>query len=712
MIGATIMIVRDAPSAPIALEQTLARLGHTVCAVASPARHTVERAGELHPDLLLIDLDGGAKGIRVAARTRKRYDIPALYLMRSTDEDLLRQAQATNPLGWVAKPIVEQQLAMSISTALSIKKREIQAKERRVQSRKREIDLIRSLTGARERVHLMKTILDNISDGVIAADLNGEFILFNPVAEEIVGIGAIDATPDKWSKRYGVFYPDGETLYPADQIPLTRTLRGESVQDIELIIRNPLRPQGVRITVSGRPLLDEIGTNYGGVVVLSDITQLKATELELKESIARLKGNTKRTEAILNSVSDGIIATDKHGMITLFNPSAKKFVWEDSVTTDSDHWSQSYGMYYPDKVTPIPGKELPIVRAIRGESVNGMEVYVKNERIPQGAYLSISGRLLSRSLQGVTGGVFVFRDVTHNVHAEQALLDAFSEGKLQMLDTILHNIGNAINTVGIGIGSIAEALKDDIILRRFSSLVKVLQEHQDNIDSYLKDDPQGQNVVPFIAALCKDLSTKNQALNETTERVRQTVSQIVDIIRTERSGKMIAPAYKVVFLEKAINDAVKVLSNSLAKRGIDPVVDCSMAPDEIWIQESRLHQMLVNLVKNSMEAIDELMLSSNSNVNPRIEVRARTDDDFLILDIVDNGVGIDEKHKRRIFSAGFTTKKQGTGLGLHSIANFVIASGGEVQPLSAGIGKGTTMRVKLRLTSLRHQFPVRSSDGR
>ena len=700
------MIVRDAPSTLMAVEQTLIRLGHTVCAVSSPGQHAVDRAGELRPDLLLIDLDGGARCIRVAARARRRYDIPTLYLVASSDEDLLREAQTTNPVGCVAKPIVEQQLSMSVSTALEICKREAQAKKRQIQSRKREIDLIRALAEAKDKADLMRTIFDNISDGVIAADMNGEFILFNPVAEEIVGIGATESIPDKWSERYGVFYPDGKTSFPSDQLPLVRAIRGESVKDIELIIRNMGRPEGVRINVSGEPLMDERGTSYGGVIVLSDITQLKATELELNESFDRIQDHAKRTEAIIDSVSEGIIATDKNGRITLSNPSAKKFAWDEATATDLELWSKRYGMFYPDKVTTIPKKELPIFRAICGESVNGMEVYVQNSNFPQGIYLSMSARPLRQSSNELVGAVVVFRDITEHVHAEQALLNAFSEGKLQILDTILHNIGNAINTVTIGIGSIRKELNENIILRRFSSLAKAIEKHEDDMDSYLKHDPQGQNVVPFIVALCKDFATQNRALSETTERVHQTTSQIVDIIRTERSAKNIAPAYKTVILEKSVNEAVKSLWHSLAKRGIDLVVDCRMAPDKIWIQESRLHQMLVNLVKNSIEAIDELMSVSSSDLIPRIEIRARTEDDFFILEIIDNGIGIDEEHKGRIFSAGFTTKKLGTGLGLHSIANFVISSGGEIKPLSAGIGRGTTMRVKLRLASV-----TRESSG-
>ena len=63
----------------------------------------------------------------------------------------------------------------------------------------------------------------------------------------------------------------------------------------------------------------------------------------------------------------------------------------------------------------------------------------------------------------------------------------------------------------------------------------------------------------------------------------------------------------------------------------------------------------------------------------------------------DNGIGTDEKDTRAFFAAGYTTKETGTGLGLHSAANFAIGSGGQIHLSSDGIGKGATVQVRLRV---------------
>ena len=126
-------------------------------------------------------------------------------------------------------------------------------------------------------------------------------------------------------------------------------------------------------------------------------------------------------------------------------------------------------------------------------------------------------------------------------------------------------------------------------------------------------------------------------------------------------------------------------------------VDCVHAPVLITIQENRFQQMLINLVKNAVEAIKELSDSDEYDVMPCIRITARLQGNQLVIDVADNGIGIDPSRIRSIFTPGYTTKTGGSGLGLHSAANFAATSGGSIVPLSDGIGTGTTMRVSMRL---------------
>src|SRR5216684_9412597 len=65
---------------------------------------------------------------------------------------------------------------------------------------------------------LLQLILGSIADGVVVADANGKFLLFNAAAEQVVGVGATDTTPDQWSDRYGTYLPDTATPYPSNDL--------------------------------------------------------------------------------------------------------------------------------------------------------------------------------------------------------------------------------------------------------------------------------------------------------------------------------------------------------------------------------------------------------------------------------------------------------------------------------------------------------------
>ena len=416
----------------------------------------------------------------------------------------------------------------------------------------------------------------------------------------------------------------------------------------------------------------------------------------MKKTVDELQHQIQLMQAIFDSISDGVIVADEHGSLT-FNPSAARIIGG-SIDAVPERWTEEYSIFYPDKVTPIPTEELPLVRALRGEATDEMEMFIRTAAKPEGVYISASGGPIR--LSGTArGGVTVFRDVTERVRAEEALAQAFAQGRLEVMDTILHNIGNAITSVAIGIGTLKEELANNPLIERLSALSETVKAHAEDWGDYVQHDPQGQQVRPFLLALAADFIEQNRELSRTVERVNGQTNHIVDIVRAQRGFASKAMTSKDVNLRQAISGALKIVQDSFASRGIQTQVNCGDAPAEIRIQESQFNQMLVNLLKNAMEAIDELKKSGGLKGPPRIEIRACIQQDFLVLEVQDNGIGIEQKNLKTIFGAGYTTKREGSGLGLHSAANFVAGSGGKIQPLSDGYGTGTTMRVTLRLNS-------------
>jgi diguanylate cyclase (GGDEF)-like protein len=133
------------------------------------------------------------------------------------------------------------------------------------------------------QTRLLKSVLTSVGEGVIVADLNGKFLIWNPAAEQIVKLGSIDVPPDQWSEQYGIYLPDQVTPYPADRLPLARAIRGECVDDDELFLRHAKAPKGVWLSVTGRPLINESGVRRGGVVIFNDITERKRAEEEIRK---------------------------------------------------------------------------------------------------------------------------------------------------------------------------------------------------------------------------------------------------------------------------------------------------------------------------------------------------------------------------------------------------------------------------------------------
>jgi len=276
---------------------------------------------------------------------------------------------------------------------------------------------------------------------------------------------------------------------------------------------------------------------------------------------------------------------------------------------------------------------------------------------------------------------------------------AYAQGRLEIVDTILHNIGNAINSVTIGTGTIQERLLNSKLTQHLLCLANAIKEHQDDFIDYVKNDPQGQKVAPFIIALADDFAKQDEELAKTVTRVRERAEHIADIIRTEKTLGRRSVYRKDINLRKAISNAIIVLQDSIGKRNIEISINCDGAPKEISTQESQFHQMLVNLIKNSIEAIDAREPTRTRGETPFIRVRCYVESDSFILEVADNGIGIEEDKLDVIFRSGYTTKDSGSGLGLHLTANFVSGCGGQIQALSDGIGKGTTMRVMLPLSS-------------
>ena len=673
-----ILIVEDDSDVVGYIEHLLKSLGYAVCAVVSSGEAAMQKAAEVHPDLALIDmmLASDMDGIAVAEQMRARFNIPVVYLTAYVDQRLLQRAKIVEPFGYVLKPFAERRLHLNIEIALY--RHEMERK-------------------FKESEQWLSTILRSIGEGVIATDENGRVQFINSVAEDLTGWQQENAFGKDLEEVFNVISEETETPIKTH---IMEALRGGII--VGLAEPNMLAARDGRetpIDYSAAPIRNDKEKTTGVVLVFRNITRRREAEEALKLTADALQSQTRILQSILDSMGDGVIVADETGRILFFNPEAEGLM-DIAMDTTLDESPEKYGLFLPDTITPFPSGDLPLTRAIDGEFSDNVEMFIRNEKVPQGVYIEVAGRPLQDESGKRRGGVIVFRDVTERKRTDEALARAYTQGRLEIVDTLLHNIGNAINSVTIGIGTVYENLVKNRLTSRLRALANAIEGHQDDFGDYVANHPQGQKVAPFIMGLADDFMSQDQKLAETVSRVQDRAEHIADIVRMQKSLGKSSVYRKDINLRQAIDDAITVLAESIRKRGIEVYVDCNNTPEEIRTQESQFHQMLVNLIKNSVEAIDELAASIGLSEPPFIRIRCNVKLTSLILEVVDNGIGIEKDKFTIIFGGDYTTKESGSGLGLHSIANFVDGLDGKIYPLSNGIGKGVTMRVILPLSSV------------
>ena len=129
--------------------------------------------------------------------------------------------------------------------------------------------------------------------------------------------------------------------------------------------------------------------------------------------------------------------------------------------TNASEWSHRYGLYLPDKVTPFPHEQLPLIRSIHGEEVNNVEVFVRHEKAPHGIWTRITGRPLRDSNGELLGGVIVCPDITEVKEEE-----VFRAGQSRVLEMIAADapLADVLTSLVILMEGQAEGLRCSILL--------------------------------------------------------------------------------------------------------------------------------------------------------------------------------------------------------------------------------------------------------
>lgn len=131
-----------------------------------------------------------------------------------------------------------------------------------------------------------------------------------------------------------------------------------------------------------------------------------------EKSIETLLKENEILQSILNSMGEGVIVADRGGHFLYFNPTAESILGIGLAEVATSAWSAVYGTFYPDQVTPYPSDQLPLARAIRGEFISDVLIFIRNPQRPEGVFIEVTASPMRDAAAAIIGGVVVLRDVS------------------------------------------------------------------------------------------------------------------------------------------------------------------------------------------------------------------------------------------------------------------------------------------------------------
>jgi PAS domain S-box-containing protein len=144
-------------------------------------------------------------------------------------------------------------------------------------------------------------------------------------------------------------------------------------------------------------------------------------EVQRRRAEDALRRQTEVLRSILNSMSEGVLVSDETGNVLLINPAAERMIGRSERSTPAGAPGASE-FYKPDQVTRFDPRDLPLARAIHGEEVNDVEMFIRPAAGTEGFWASANARPLRDEAGALRGGLVVFRDITERKRAEAELV--------------------------------------------------------------------------------------------------------------------------------------------------------------------------------------------------------------------------------------------------------------------------------------------------
>lgn len=275
---------------------------------------------------------------------------------------------------------------------------------------------------------------------------------------------------------------------------------------------------------------------------------------------------------------------------------------------------------------------------------------------------------------------------------EQELEKAIALGKFEIASEVLHDIGNAL----VGFGSYLTRIKrvsESNSLEPVKNLNLFLKTQQSLIANSI-GEAKASALLTITDGILRTQTNNQKEVSNSVNELLNIVLHIQDILNIQRQfvrGHEGQHERKPVNIAQIIEDCRSMLFASFEKKGVKLNIRIEPGKHVIKGDHTKLMQVILNILKNSLEALD------TEKEEKSITILLRSTEQTIELKIIDNGHGFEKEMSRSFFERGFTTKKSGTGLGLYNCKSIIESHAGIFEITSDGVEKGATVTIKFAL---------------
>jgi signal transduction histidine kinase len=269
----------------------------------------------------------------------------------------------------------------------------------------------------------------------------------------------------------------------------------------------------------------------------------------------------------------------------------------------------------------------------------------------------------------------------------QLAAQASSVSMAEVAADALHNVANLLTSVNTSIHVMSIKVRT-LPAYRLSELANLLNDPAMDLKTFFDSGGKGRLIPSYLGDLAQMLTLERDQIAAELRRMRASVDYITDIITVQQSHSRAGGMAEQLAICDLVDDAIRMQAPAMSRHGVRVLRDFeTVAP--VSLDKTRITQILVNLVQNATQAMGD---AEGEHV---MHISVRQETDCLCISVRDNGCGISAENLERMFSHGFTTKRNGHGFGLHSCAIAAREMGGNLTVHSEGGGKGATFTLRV-----------------